>query len=130
MAHVITRLCRDCVDGACVQVCPIPDCIVEHRPPDGAPTLPNQLFINPDACICCSACEPECPWEAIFPEDDVPAAFAEDVALNALTAARPGEFVEASARQTRKPTSEEVAANRRRWLDLVPSPRGAGRGSG
>ena len=89
MAYVITRLCRDCVDTACAAVCPEPDCIVLHRPPDGASTLPNQLFINPDACVDCGACEPECPWEAIFPEDDVPAAFAADIALNAITAARP-----------------------------------------
>jgi ferredoxin len=115
MTYVITRLCRDCVDGSCVPVCPIPDCIVAHRPPRGAPALPNQLFINPDACIGCGACEPECPWEAIFPEDDVPAAFAADVELNAITAARPGEFVEGKARAAHKPTADEVQANRRRW---------------
>jgi ferredoxin len=90
---------------------------VEHRPPEGASTLPNQLFINPDACIGCGACEPECPWEAIFPEDDVPAAFAEDLALNAITAARPTEFVEGTLRQNPKPTADEVAANKRRWLE-------------
>src|SRR3954467_3055043 len=67
VTYVITRLCRDCVDSSCVSVCPIPDCIVEHRPSQGsaaAPPLPNQLFINPDACIACGACEPECPWNA------------------------------------------------------------------
>jgi len=116
MTYVITRLCRDCVDSACVSVCPIPDCIVEHRPPDGVAALPNQLFINPDARIGCSACEPECPWEAIFPEDDVPAAFGADVALNAITAARPGEFVEATVQPKRKPSAEEVVANKQRWL--------------
>lgn len=122
MTYVITRLCRDCVDSACVAVCPIPDCIVQHRPPEGAEALPNQLFINPDACIGCSACEPECPWEAIFPEDDVPAAFASDVALNAITAARPGEFAEATVRPNRKPDADEVVANKQRWLQQAGSP--------
>ena len=121
MAHVITRLCRDCVDTACVAVCPIADCIVLHRPPDGASALPNQLFINPEACVDCGACEPECPWEAIFPEDDVPAAFAADIALNAITAARPAEFVEATTHPKPKPSADEVDANKRRWQEPIPA---------
>jgi len=118
MAYVITRLCRDCVDSACISVCPAADCIVEHRPPEGSATLalPNQLFINPEECVHCGACEPECPWEAIFPEDDVPAAFATDIALNAITAARPGEFVEGTIRASRTPSADEVEANKQRWL--------------
>jgi Fe-S-cluster-containing dehydrogenase component len=36
MAYVITRLCRDCIDSACVEVCPVSDCIVEHKPAEGA----------------------------------------------------------------------------------------------
>ena len=115
MAYVITRLCRDCIDTACASVCPCPDCIVEHRPPDGVAALPNQLYIRPDVCIDCSACEPECPWEAIFPEDEVPAVFAADVALNAISAARPKKFVEATVHQSMKPRSDEVDANKRKW---------------
>jgi ferredoxin len=115
VTYVITRLCRDCVDGACVAVCPIADCIVEHRPKDRSSELPNQLFINPEACIGCGACEPECPWEAIFDEDDVPLPFREDIALNAITAARPDEFVEAAIRKSSKPTADQVQANKRRW---------------
>jgi ferredoxin len=88
--YVITRLCVDCVDGACVDACPV-DCIYEHT--GGEETLPNQLFINPEECIHCGACEPVCPWEAIFAEDEVPEPFANDVALNALTVSRPKEFV-------------------------------------
>jgi ferredoxin len=115
MAYVITRLCRDCVDTACASVCPEPDCILEHRPLNGAPVLPNQLFINPEVCVDCGACEPECPWEAILPDDDVPAMFAADIALNAITAERPDQFEEAITRPHRKPTAEEVEANKRRW---------------
>jgi ferredoxin len=115
MPYVITRLCRDCIDGSCISVCPEPECIVEHKPPAGAAPLPNQLFINPDQCIDCGACQPECPWEAIFPEDDVPAPFSEDISLNAIAGMRPEEFEQASERTSRTPTAEEVEANRRRW---------------
>jgi ferredoxin len=119
MAFVITRLCRDCVDGACVEVCPISDCIVEHRPAPGEAALPNQLFINPEECIDCGCCEPVCPWEAIALDDDVPRQFADDIALNALAAARPRDFVPATIRTRAKPSPAEVDANRRRWEDAA-----------
>src|SRR5262245_4722524 len=107
MSFVITRLCRDCVDGSCIPVCPVADCIVEHRPKDRSSELPNQLFINPDECIHCGMCLPECPWEAIYPEEDVPEHFKDDVALNALAAARTTEFTAASLRSSRSPSVEE-----------------------
>ena len=113
MAYVITRLCRDCVDGSCVEVCPV-ECIVEHRPAEGGTALPNQLFINPDQCIDCGACEPACPWEAIALDDDVPRLFADDVALNALAAARPHDFVPATIRTRPRPSSAQIDDNRRR----------------
>ena len=62
MPYVITEACKDTKDRACVDVCPV-DCIYEGK---------DQLFIHPDECIDCGACEPECPVEAIFPEDAVP----------------------------------------------------------
>ena len=62
MAWVITRMCRDCVDMACVEVCPV-DCFHEG---------PNFLVIDPEECIDCTLCEPECPVEAILSEDDLP----------------------------------------------------------
>ena len=62
MAYVITEACIGLKDKACVDVCPV-DCIYEG---------PDQLFIHPDECIDCGACEPECPVEAIFPEDALP----------------------------------------------------------
>jgi ferredoxin len=100
----------------------VPDCIVEHRPPGAISDLPNQLFINPDQCIDCGACEPECPWEAIFHEDHVPKEFAADIALNAVSAARPTEFVEATTRESRSPSSDEVEKNRQRWDATGDSP--------
>src|SRR5690349_1605987 len=90
MANVITRQCRDCVDGACVDVCPV-DCIVAEKP-DAGLGLPKQLYINPDDCICCSICEPVCPWEAIVPEEDVPASLQEDIELNATTSTQRSAF--------------------------------------
>ena len=131
MAFVITRLCRDCVDSSCVPVCPVPDCIVEHRPPPGAAALPNQLFINPDACIDCGACEPECPWEAICEEGDVPAAFDDDVALNAITAARAhrssSRGPSASGPDRAKPKSSETdGAGYRQSMSRNPASRDRG----
>jgi ferredoxin len=114
MTYVVTRLCRDCVDSSCVEVCPIDDCFVEPRDRDGS-GLPNQLFINPDLCVHCGACEPECPWEAIADEDDVPRLFREDIALNARALERPRDFVSAVLRKRPKPTAEEVEANREKW---------------
>ena len=63
MPYVITEACVNIKDRACVDVCPV-DCIYEG---------PDQLYIHPDECIDCGACEPECPVTAIFPEEDVPA---------------------------------------------------------
>ena len=66
MAYYITETCIDVKDKACVEVCPV-DCI---HPIDGDGEL--MLYIDPDECIDCGACEPECPVEAIFAEEDVP----------------------------------------------------------
>ena len=70
MTYIITRTCRDQVDTACVAVCPV-DCIYRYTG-DDREGFPNQLYIHPDECIDCGACEPECPVTAIFPEDEVP----------------------------------------------------------
>jgi NAD-dependent dihydropyrimidine dehydrogenase PreA subunit len=114
MPYVVTRLCRDCVDGSCVEVCPVDDCFLEPRD-RAASGLPNQLFIHPDRCVDCGACEPECPWGAIALDDDVPRLFHDDIALNARTTERPHDFVSAPLRKRLKPTAEEVEANRRKW---------------
>jgi len=82
MTYIITRLCRDCVDTACVSVCPV-DCIYAYKGSDHT-TFPNQLYIHPDECIDCGACEPECPVNAIFTEDALPAQWAQYAEANAL----------------------------------------------
>jgi NAD-dependent dihydropyrimidine dehydrogenase PreA subunit len=64
MTYVITEPCIGVKDASCVDVCPV-DCI--HATEDDA-----MYFIDPDECIDCGACEPECPVTAIFAEDAVP----------------------------------------------------------
>ncbi len=62
VTYIITEPCIDVKDKSCVEVCPV-DCIHETN---------RMLVIDPEECIDCGACEPECPVEAIFPEDAVP----------------------------------------------------------
>ena len=66
MAYYITETCIDVKDKACVEVCPV-DCI---HPIDGEGE--PMRYIDPDECSDCGACEPECPVEAIFAEEDMP----------------------------------------------------------
>ncbi len=63
MTYVIALPCVDVKDKACIEECPV-DCIYEGD---------RMLYIHPDECVDCGACEPVCPVEAIFYEDDVPA---------------------------------------------------------
>ena len=74
MTNIIAKACVDVRDGACVDVCPV-DCIYS-KPGD------PQLYISPDECIDCAACEPVCPVTAIFPEDQVPADQKEFIPIN------------------------------------------------
>ncbi|AZL15531.1 ferredoxin FdxA [Rickettsiales endosymbiont of Stachyamoeba lipophora] len=60
MAYVVTDNCIKCKYTDCVEVCPV-DCFYEGE---------NMLVINPDECIDCGVCEPECPVEAISPESE------------------------------------------------------------
>ena len=77
MTYIIAQPCIDVKDKACVDVCPV-DCI---HPVDGEDV--DQLFIAPDECIDCGACEPECPVEAIFTEEDLPAEWSHFLKINA-----------------------------------------------
>jgi ferredoxin len=60
MPYVVTELCIKCKYTDCVEVCPV-DCFYEGE---------NMLVINPDECIDCGVCEPECPAEAIIPDTE------------------------------------------------------------
>lgn len=78
MAFIVTDNCIKCKYTDCVEVCPV-DCFYEG---------PNFLVIDPDECIDCALCEPECPAEAIFSEDELPADQVQFVELNAELAAK------------------------------------------
>ena len=73
MAFVVTEPCVDCKYTDCVVVCPC-DCFHEGE---------RMLFIDPEHCIDCEACVPECPVEAIFHEDNVPEPWRDYIQLNA-----------------------------------------------
>ena len=69
MTHITTSLCVR--DRGCIEVCPV-ECMVPGFPKEEWPWI----YIDPETCIDCGACIPECPYAAIFPEDEVPAAYA------------------------------------------------------
>ena len=73
MTYVVTENCIQCKYTDCVEVCPV-DCFHEG---------PNFLVIDPEECIDCTLCEPECPIGAIFLEDDLPEDQEKFIALNA-----------------------------------------------
>jgi ferredoxin len=81
MTYVIVETCKNTKDTACVEVCPV-DCIHPTKDePDFAKN--DMLYINPDECIDCGACLPECPVDAIFDEAEVPEKWAEYTKINA-----------------------------------------------
>ncbi|MEU5576890.1 ferredoxin [Streptomyces huasconensis] len=73
MAYVIAQPCADVKDKSCVDECPV-DCIYEGG---------RALYIHPEECVDCGACEPVCPVEAIYFEDDVPAGWGDHRGSNA-----------------------------------------------
>jgi len=73
MTYVIAEPCIDVKDKSCVEECPV-DCIYEGE---------RMLYIHPDECVDCGACEPVCPVEAIFYEDNVPGQWAQFTVENA-----------------------------------------------
>jgi ferredoxin len=87
MTYVIAEPCIDVKDRTCIDVCPV-DCIHETE---------RMLVIDPDECIDCGACEPECPVEAIFPEDALPEKWAPFVRINGLITTGPEAVVESLA---------------------------------
>ena len=107
MTFVVSDGCIKCKHTDCVEVCPV-DCFYEG---------PNFLVIHPDECIDCALCEPGCPVDAIFSEDELPEDEQEYLQLNA-------ELCETWPNITEKkdplPDSEEWAdvKNKREHLDV------------
>ena len=73
MTHVVCEPCYECRYTDCVEVCPV-DCFREGE---------KMLYIDPDECIDCEACVPECPVEAIYLDESVPEQWSRYVELNA-----------------------------------------------
>jgi ferredoxin len=73
MAHIVTGNCEGCRFTDCVTVCPV-DCFHGDE---------RMLYIDPEECIDCAACVEECPVQAIYAEDDVPASEQHWIAINA-----------------------------------------------
>jgi NAD-dependent dihydropyrimidine dehydrogenase PreA subunit len=73
VTYVIAETCVDVLDRACIEECPV-DCIYEGE---------RMLYIHPDECVDCGACEPVCPVEAIYYEDDTPEQWKDYQKINA-----------------------------------------------
>ena len=73
MTFLVGENCIKCKLTDCVVVCPV-DCFYEG---------PNMLVIHPDECIDCALCEPECPVDAIFSEDEIPEGQEDFLEINA-----------------------------------------------
>ena len=106
MTYVVTEPCIGTKDRSCVEVCPV-DCFYNHKSAElnqkssREPAKPGDvgmLVIHPDECIHCGACEPECPVEAIYEDDDVPDKWV--------------EFKEINSSVTTSFTDEQLDANR------------------
>lgn len=95
MAFVVAEPCINCKYTDCVEVCPV-DCFHEGK---------NILVIDPDECIDCGACEPECPTSAIFSEDDLPPKWADFKEINAKFAS---DWPVISAKQDAMPGADDV----------------------
>jgi ferredoxin len=97
MTFVVTENCQDCRFTDCVTVCPV-DCFHGDD---------RMLYIDPDECIDCGACVPECPVEAIYADSDVPDDFKEWIQINAQQAP---DLPVVDAKEDPLPTAEEKKA--------------------
>ncbi len=109
MTFVVTENCIKCKFTDCVEVCPV-DCFYEG---------PNFLVIHPDECIDCALCEPECPANAIFSEDEVPEGQEDFIELNEKLAEKWPNITEI------KPAPEDAdnwngVENKRKYLIETP----------
>ena len=98
MTHIVSESCIKCKHTDCVDVCPV-DCFLEG---------PNFLVIDPDECIDCAVCIPECPVNAIFAEEDVPKGEIQFIKINADLAKLP-TWKSITKRKPALPDAEEWA---------------------
>jgi ferredoxin len=96
MTYVVTENCKGCRFTDCVEVCPV-ECFWG----DG-----EMLYIDPEECIDCAACVPECPVEAIFAEDEVPSGQEAWTGVNAEKCAS-GTLAHVTAKEDPLPGAEE-----------------------
>lgn len=112
MAFIVAEPCIKCKYTDCVDVCPV-DCFYEGE---------NFLVINPDECIDCGACVPECPTEAIFDEDELPSQWVHYKQLNADLSSKWPNITE-----KREPldTADEYAKKTGKFDELSRKPGGS-----
>ena len=103
MAYVITQPCIDVKDKSCIDVCPVSCIYIESD------DLDRKLYIHPDECIDCGACEPECPTTAIFEESELPTKWAIYKDINALVSG------------AKKATEIDIASWPQHLKDQVPT---------
>ena len=103
---MVCEECIKCKYTDCVEVCPV-DCFYEGS---------NFLVINPDECIDCALCEPECPVNAIYPEEEIPKGQEAFIAINAELSERLPNITE---RKEPAPDADQWAnkTNKRKYLD-------------
>jgi len=100
MPYVVTENCQDCRFTDCVEVCPV-DCFYADD---------RMLYIHPDECIDCGACEPACPVQAIYAADDLPANLTQWTEINSAKTLAKGEVTQITESQDPLPTAEEKKA--------------------
>ena len=119
MTHIVTERCVDCRYIDCARVCPV-DCFYLVQDP-------AMLVINPDECIDCKACIPECPVHAIWPDDELPDVYSEWLEKNNELAAH-GEQVTSDTDLEKLPDAlslEQVQERERSRGWDVPEPSDA-----
>src|SRR3990170_336029 len=120
MAHVVTERCVDCRYTDCCVLCPV-DCFYEV-------TSPAMLVIDPDTCIDCALCVPECPIQAIWPMDELPDVYSAWVEKNAeLFSAGTMIKTKKDALPTALPLTQIQAKERQRGWSVV-EPKGVKEG--
>lgn len=100
MAYVVTGNCQDCKFTDCVTVCPVDCFYMDDR----------MVYIDPEECIDCGACAPECPVEAIFEEEEVPEDQQEWIQTNAEKC-ESGELENITDKLDPLPTAEKKKAD-------------------